>query len=137
VNPLTNFRIDRTGASKELDFGIAGDRHGPVDRLAACLQDALVPVTEFRRHSLDARIQAVITLRETGRTWYVVETRLLGGTLEVMGYEPRCQHHAPGDGWFVLPAAFFTRACEATGDELDVRIERSDLTLAEADDLSF
>jgi hypothetical protein len=105
-----------------------------MDRVAQQLQGALAPVAEFGRQSFSAAVQAVITLRETGRTWYVMETRLHEGQLEVMGYEPRCQHHSPGDGWFVLPTGFFIRASEATGDELEVRIAGTVHSLADADD---
>lgn len=74
------------------------------------------PVIERSR---ETAVIAVISLRETGRKWFIVGADVQEGRRVLIGYEPRCRFHAPGDGWFALSDEFFVRAARATGDQLD------------------
>lgn len=107
---------------------------GSVESLAAFLQtyqEHPCPVEKTR----DARVLAVLELRDTRRRWYVVSAEKRDGKHLLVGYEPPCRY-APDDGWFVLPSDFFLRAALATGDSLDVRTDCigsiAQLDLAEA-----
>ncbi len=83
--------------------------------------------------SRDAPVVAIIELRETRRKWFVVGAEMQEGRHVLVGYEPRCRYHAPGNGWFALASDFFVRAARATGDQLDVHALTSAVPLADLD----
>lgn len=76
---------------------------------------------------------AVISLRETGRKWFVVGADVHNGRRVLIGYEPRCRYHTPRDGWFALSEDFFVRAARATGDQLDFHLPSQAASVADLD----
>lgn len=104
-----------------------------MEKLAAFLQSnegRWAPVSERSR---DSAVVAIIELRETRRRWFVVGAEVHDGRHVLIGYEPRCRYHAPGDGWFALASDFFVRAARATGDQLDVHTIASGTLVADLD----
>jgi hypothetical protein len=104
-----------------------------VEKLAAFLlsnEGRWAPVSERSRA---AAVIAVLELRETGRKWFVIGAEVHEGRRVLVGYEPRCRYHSPGDGWFALASDFFVRAARATGDHLDVHTMNSNVPVADLD----
>jgi len=104
-----------------------------VEKLAAFLQSNEAQWAPVGERSRDAAVIAVIELRDTGRKWFVIGAEVHDGRHVLIGYEPRCRYHAPGDGWFALTSDFFVRAARATGDHLDVHAMTSAVPVADLD----
>ena len=104
-----------------------------MEKLAAFLESNEGRWAAVSERSRDAPVIAVIELRETGRKWFVVGAEVHEGRRVLVGYEPRCRYHAPGDGWFALASDFFVRAARATGDHLDVHTMSTKVNVADVD----
>jgi len=91
------------------------------------------PDVETRSDATEVR--AIIRLAAAERTWYIVGARRdSGGTLELMGYDPGCRFHSPGDGWFVLQPEFFETTAEVTADTIACEILPKPVALSELPD---
>lgn len=104
-----------------------------MEKLAAFLQSnegRWAPVSERSR---EAAVIAIFELRETGRKWFIIGAEMRDGRHVLLGYEPRCRYHTPGDGSFALVSDFFLRAARATGDQLDVHTMTSAMAVADLD----
>jgi hypothetical protein len=109
------------------------DLYAPVEKLAAFLQLNEGRWAPAYARSRDAAVIAIIELRETRRKWFIIGAEVHDGRHVLIGYEPRCRYHAPGDGWFALASDFFIRAAHATGDQLDVHTMTSAMPVADLD----
>lgn len=104
---------------------------GKQDEAHCLVQNLSMPPFEERSFRLPVR--AVLQLRETERVWFVVGSREVHGSVELMGYAPTGRYGSPGDGWFVLATDFFDRAAGATGDVLQVFIPEVGIALEHAE----